>query len=112
LLAGERDAKRLADVCERLAKTATATDYEPALDAAFALRYIQDPVAIPYLDRVITKADWRLRGLAVTGLGRIGTPEAVDVLKSHLNTSDQTLRSEIEVALWEIKTGLKVQVLD
>lgn len=108
----DRDRKRLAQVCERLAKTATKADYQAALDAAFALRYFQDPVAVPYLDRLITKGDSGVKGLAVTGLARIGTPEAVEILTSHLNTNDPTFKSQINAALWEIKTGVKLQIND
>ncbi len=60
---------------------------------------------------MIKKADWHPKRLALTGLARIATPEAVQILKSHLDANEPTLKCQIEVALWEIRTGSKVEVL-
>lgn len=112
LTVAERDPKRLGEVCQRLAKMATGADYETARNGAFALRYVEDPVAVPYLGRLISEGDPGVKPLAVTGLARIGTPEAVRILTLHLNTTDPGLKAQIESALWEIRTGRKLEVYD
>jgi hypothetical protein len=111
---GDRDPQRLAQVCEHLTQVATkGGDYRSARAASFALRYVLDPVAVPYLAKVVKDGDSGVRGFAVTGLARIGTREAVEVLESALGaTNDPTLRSQINAALWEIKTGTILQVCD
>jgi HEAT repeat protein len=107
-----RDEKRLADACERLAKRATEADYQVARAAALALRYVQDPVAVPYLDRVLAKGDRGVKGFAVAGLASIGTTDAINKLTSHLNSDDAQLRSQIQAALSQIRTGVKLEVND
>jgi len=111
---GQRDPQRLAQVCEHLAQVATnGSDYQSAHTASFALRYVVDPVAVPYLAKVVRDGDSGVRGFAVTGLARIGTREAVEVLESALNaTKDPILRIQISAALWEIKTGKILAVSD
>ena len=48
----ERDEKRLEQVCEHLSTAAMLMNAETALDAAHALSYVQDVVAVPYLARL------------------------------------------------------------
>jgi len=112
LRVSDRDEKRLADVCERLAKKAIDVDYQAARAAALALRYVHDPVAVPYLDIVLTRGDSGTKGFAIAGLASIGTTDAVNRLTSHLKTEDAQLRSQIQAALAQIRTGVKLEVND
>jgi len=78
-----RDGERLKQVCAALArKVATASSYDNASEAVLALSYVNDTVAVPYLDEVLKSN--RLELIAIKGLERIANYEAVDVLISAL----------------------------
>ena len=108
----KRDAARLSAICEKLAKTAIEGEHEAARSAAFDLRYVQDPVAIPALDGVLGKAKSPMKEDAVAGLVAIGNADAVGVLTSHLSDADAGLKLKIESALTQIRTGVKFEVND
>jgi hypothetical protein len=97
-----RDRERLQTVCEELTKKALGENAEAASNAAFALSYVNDPVAVPYLGRLLKESVFG-RQSAIAGLVRIGNADAVRVLKSNLNTQDEELRPLIQNALAEIK---------
>jgi hypothetical protein len=101
-----RDPKRLKSVCEELTKKAMNLNSQEALRASYALSYVDDPVAVPYLGRVL-KESFHGKENAVFGLERIGNPEAVKLLTSNSNTPDPYLRTYIEVALKEIQSRIK-----
>lgn len=105
LRVGERDSQRLAEVCDRLAKRATGADYQAALDATLALGYVRDPITVPFLGRVLDDGDIGVKSVAAKGLARIGSPEAVQVLKSHLTTKDDLLKYYIQAALLQVREG-------
>ena len=49
-----RDANKLAEACASLTENVVgATSYREAADATRTLSYVQDPVAVPYLDRAL-----------------------------------------------------------
>jgi hypothetical protein len=101
-----RDPKRLKSVCEGLTKEATAANVGQASKAAFALSYVDDPLAVPYLGRVL-KESFHSKLNAIGGLARIGNPEAVQVLTSYSNSADPDLGIQIEIALKEIQSRAK-----
>lgn len=112
LIVGPRDPQRLEEICQKLAKAAAGySDYEKLGEAAVALSYIDDPVAVPYLGQVVAYHNFVSR-LALPGLVRIGSPEALQVLKSNLNTADAELKLQIEGAIREIETGVHPQIMD
>jgi hypothetical protein len=96
-----RNPERLQALCEELAKKAMGDNAEAASNAAFALSYVNDPVAVPYLGRLLKESVFGGQS-AIAGLVRIGNAEAVRVLKSNLNTQDAELRIQIQNALAEI----------
>ncbi len=107
-----RDPERLEEICQKLAKAAAGySDYEKLREAAVALSYIEDPVAIPYLGQVLGYHNFVSR-LALPGLVRIGSQEALRVLTSNLDTPDTELKMQIEGAIQEIKTGIHPQIMD
>ena len=112
LTVAPRDPKRLREICQALAKAAAGySDYGPLREAAVALSFVEDPVAVPYLGQVL--ADHNLvSGIAVEGLVRIASPEALQVLASNLDTPDPQLRMKIQGGIQEIKTGVHPQVMD
>lgn len=101
-----RDPKRLKSVCEELTKKAMSPNYEEASQASRALSYVDDPVAVPYLGRVL-KESFHSKLNAIGGLARIGNPEAVQVLTSYSKTADPELKLQIENALQEIQSRNK-----
>lgn len=107
-----RDPKRLAEVCETLVKAATgSSNYAQLREAAVALSYVEDPVALPYLGQLLAENN-TVSEFAVPGLVRIGSSEALQVLTSHLNTPDSLLRMKIEGGIQEIKTSVHPQIMD
>jgi hypothetical protein len=106
------DPERLERVCAKLEEvTLGSSDYETRAEAALALSYVSDPVALPHLGEVLRRGGV-LRGVAIEGLVRIGTPKAVEILTSNLNTPDQGLKVRIKAALEEIKSGVRTQITD
>jgi HEAT repeat protein len=99
-------------VCAKLEEAVlSSSDYETRANAALALSYVRDPVAAPHLGEVLKKGGV-LRGVAIHGLVRVGSPEAVEILASNLNTRDQELKAQIKAALQEIRSGVHPQIMD
>jgi hypothetical protein len=97
-----RDPRQLAEVCESLSQEAVqASSYVEARDAALALSFIQDPIAVPYLERVLREAKL-MRVQAANGLARIATPGAIEILRASLNTGDSELEAIARSALGTI----------
>jgi hypothetical protein len=106
-----RDPARLKAVCEELAKTAIGTsDVATATEAALALSYVRDPIAVPFLERVLKEA--KLVGYhALTGLARIANSEAVRALIAATREGDAELRSQAVYALSQAKANVKDEAL-
>lgn len=82
---GPEDVKRLKVICDSLARQVVASQtYEDAAQAALALSYVKDPVAVPYLERILS-ANELIQPIAVQGLERIGNDNAIRALGSALN---------------------------
>ncbi len=76
------DANRLRARCEQLLTKASESTVG-SLDAAIDLSRIRDPIAVPYLGRMLA-ADPSERFAAIDGLEGIGTLEAADIVLSFL----------------------------
>jgi hypothetical protein len=106
LTVSARDAKRLEDVCHSLAdKAIQSPDYASAADAALALSYVRDPVAVLSLSRVLREGTL-VKEQAIAGLVRIGNHEAVRALRENEEKADPELKAQIRAALDEIRTGV------
>jgi hypothetical protein len=82
-----RDPVRLNRICAELEQQAEiATTVEAAQFPALALSYVSDPVAVPYLARLLS-AHTLAYAKAILGLERIGNDDAIEVLLSALNES-------------------------
>lgn len=80
-----RDPARLNKICEELTRQVEmAPNAAAAQEPARTLSYVEDPIAIPYLARVLSTNTLTYEK-AVQGLERIGNDEAVEVLLSALN---------------------------
>ena len=79
---------QLEEISHSLAQIAIeSTDVEKAMEAGLALSYIIDPIAVPYLTRVLNRS--RLAwSEAASGLGRIATDDAVKALVEVLRDPD------------------------
>lgn len=98
-----RSAERLTQVCMSLVKRITnSISYEAAAEAALALSYIKDPIAVPYLREAVT-AGRMVEPIAITGLERIGDAEAAGVLISILENGGQETAALARFALSRIE---------
>jgi hypothetical protein len=85
LLINARDPTRLNKICANLEQQAEmASTAEAAQFPALELSYANDPIAVAYLDRLLSAHTLGYEK-AVKGLERIGNDEAVEVLLSALN---------------------------
>lgn len=101
-----RDPARLKVVCKKLTEGAMNVNAWEASKAAFALSYVDDPLAVPYLGRVL-KESFAGKEAAISGLARIGNPEAVQILTSYYTKAEPTLKPVIDNALLEIRLRVK-----
>ena len=93
---------RLQGICRDLEqKVQEANSYDAAVGPAEALSYVGDPVAIPYLARLL-EAGKLLETQAIQGLERLATSSAVNVLISHLMSPSQDTRDLVRAALMRI----------
>jgi hypothetical protein len=99
-----RDPERLKSVCEELRKGAMNANAREASKAALALSYVDDPIAVPILGRVLNESLPPGKLAAISGLARIGNPEAVQLLTSYSTKADPELKLQIENALSEIRS--------
>ncbi len=89
-----RDERVLQRICSRLAGVAaTTTNAAERIDAARALSYISDPVAVPCV-RSVTAATDRVDWILIPGLLRIANPDAQALLQD-LASSDKFERAAL-----------------
>ena len=94
-----RDPSRLNKICTELAKQAQiANTVDAAQYPALALSYVNDPIAVPSLARVLS-AHTLAYEKSVQGLERIGNDEAVEILLSALN---ENWGDTAELATWSL----------
>ena len=117
----ERNDNRLRAICADLARQITSGPSETANEAALALRFIEDPIAVPFLREVLQSTTAvAYKEKMVEALAWIGSSEAVDALiesltarndpdvinqvvsvlkKTQATTSDVRIRERIAAAL-------------
>jgi len=94
-----RDPDRLSASCARIERQAlSASDVGVGLEAADALGFTADPVAVPYIDRLMGEKPI-LESRLINGLQRIADSTAVDVLISRLNSPSEDSRDLARFAL-------------
>jgi hypothetical protein len=98
---GPRDEARLRPLCANLAQQARAFSTTLAgVDAANTLSYIDDPVAVPFLDQLLGSEEPHISRSALKGLIRIGNDGAIDAMIRNLNVvRDSALKKTIIEAL-------------
>lgn len=83
-----RNPARLHQVSDSLYRRATeSSDVEQRIEAAIALSYVRDPIAVSYLERGLSngRLAWQY---AIPGLARIANIEAIDALITLLQRND------------------------
>lgn len=83
-----------------------ANSYEAAVEGALELSYINDPVAVPYLEKALASA----KGVApttISGLERMASGEAVRALASALKDTDPEVSQMARSALSTIERTVK-----
>jgi hypothetical protein len=102
-----RNQEALVTRCEDLvAGIEASTSYERSAERALALSYINDPVAVPYLERAL-RANKLVEPIAIKGLESISTPEAVRALSSALkmNVNHASALARSALSRMESETG-------
>lgn len=80
-----RNPAKLKEKCEGLFKIIeTSNSYSEVIEAATALSFINDEVAIPYLKNTL-HSDKPVGTIALTGLGRIANEDATGIIKEALH---------------------------
>ena len=104
LLLRQRDAAYLQRLTMMLAEVAVSgAGVEPRREAAIALSYVHDPVAIPSLVRVLQNGNL-IAEYGIVGLLRVGGAEAADALIQSLGrTTDARLLALTKIALQRIE---------
>lgn len=98
------DPTRLAGICQSLMQTAlTSPSPVQQGEAAAALSYVQDPVAIPYLIPLAKQP--LLKETAFLGLARIADAEGLEKVLSKLGTKGPQLEEGIRWAFGCVKVG-------
>ena len=82
-----------------------STDFDESADSMRALSYINDPVAVPYLEAVL-KSRPMFAGPAINGLEQIGNEDAIRVLTAATKSKDRNYTTILaKQALDRMKTG-------
>lgn len=108
---GPRDESKLRAVAKEFADRAIkgAADRD---DAAIALSYVADPVAIPEMARVLARSDAGLK--LTTAVARLGGPAAIDALQAAQSNPDKWIRLAAARDLRALREGKQVvfEILD
>ncbi|HEX9423599.1 MAG TPA: HEAT repeat domain-containing protein [Pyrinomonadaceae bacterium] len=106
-----RDPKALEEICKNLLdQVITSTSYAQAAERATILSFINDPVAVPYLERV-SKGGRKLELKAVKGLARINSLEAIEALINLLTFHDPDVVAAAHSSLSKIELETKDQAI-
>jgi hypothetical protein len=107
LKVGAENPAQLSEVCSELAaRVAAADSYDEAAEAALALSYIKDAVAVPYLQEVLASGHL-VEPIAVAGLEHNGSNESVEALLSALRTQPRQVKEELILpALMRVKVAV------
>ena len=94
------DKKELAFLAESLLKEVTSGDasFEQSSEAALALSYIDDPAAVPHIEKAILQKPV-LTYILIEGLVRVADENAVEALVRLLKNNDKELSAQARSAL-------------
>ncbi len=94
-----RNLARLEEVCQDLVKDATSSDADRALTSARALSWVDDLVAVPYLEEVAGRATFNevTKPIAIRGLTRVALSQGKHAVFSRMK--DRSLQSEVSAVM-------------
>jgi HEAT repeats len=94
-----RNPEKLQEICAGLlTQIATSQTYQQSKDAATKLSFIQDSVAVPFLEQVL-KMNKMVERTAIEGLGRVGDAEAIQTLIRALGAQDAEITAFVRYTL-------------
>jgi hypothetical protein len=109
------DAGRLQSVCtDLMIRAISSPSVQMRVDAAVALSYVNDSVAIPFLRQILLEpagAADSVRRYAVDGLARIRNVDAIEILLAALPTADSELKVDIGRQLRRVESLVEDQAL-
>ena len=104
----ERDPERLAEICGDLRITVeSSSSYANMAEATLALSYINDPIAVPYLQDVAPLHSGMVAPIAIKGLARIDGTSGVTALISLSRQKTPEIRSLARASLAQVMLGTK-----
>jgi hypothetical protein len=99
------DPVRLDAVCADLEGQAVGSaSFDAELQAAEALSYVEDPIAVPHLEHLL-RADGRIASVVINGLERIGGSAALDALNANASHPSAEVRLLVRAALERMANG-------
>lgn len=105
-----RNQEMLKQECDKLIKGSQSSSYAQAVEAATALSYIKDPVVVPYLKTVL-EADKRLNVVAVDGLRRVATDDALEEIISAAQSQNHETAEYAKAVLGRMMGSVQNPVL-
>jgi len=104
----DKNPARLEEICKKLlGQVVEAPGIAEAYKAASALSYIRDPIAVPYLEKLIVneKSYWQF---AIPGLGRIADSKAIEILiDTAIKQDAESGKSLARFVLYEIMNNIR-----
>lgn len=102
-----RNPSQLKKVCENLVKKIMSRNAESTLESAKALSYVNDLVAVPYLEQAATQGPFNVvvRQIATHGLALISLTWGKERVFSQLTQKDPQLKREISAQMSVIRTS-------
>ena len=98
------DPTRLAAICQDLKATLeTSSSYPEVAEAALELSYVEDPIAVPYLQDMAFLRYGALASLSANGLERVGGPSAVNALILLGKNSNVAISSPARFSLLQLE---------
>lgn len=92
-----RDPPQLKRVCAKLVEGIMSSGAETSMESAKELSYVNDLVAVPYLEQAATRGPFNsvVRPVAIEGLARISLSSGKSAVFSRLTQKDPRIESEI-----------------
>lgn len=101
-----REPEKLKSVCENfLGQMVTSKSYEQAAESVLAISYVNDPIAVPYLEKAMTSGKL-VELIAIEGLSRIANKEAIQSLIKALSLQDPVVGMMTRAALTRIESKI------
>lgn len=100
-----RNPSKLRRVCANLVEAIMSGDAESAMESAVALSHVNDPVAIPYLERTARNSPFSavIRPIAINGLARLSLVWGKTKVFSLLPQKDPQIEEEISAAMKTVR---------